>query len=32
VNHSFVAQIFRIVLEGARGLGPLFEGSGFKHG
>jgi hypothetical protein len=23
VNHSFVAQIFRIVLEGARGLGPL---------
>jgi hypothetical protein len=23
VNHCFVAQIFRIVLERARGLGPL---------
>jgi hypothetical protein len=23
VNHSFVAVIFRIVLEGARGLGAL---------
>ena len=23
VNHSFVAMIFRIVLERARGLGPL---------